>query len=169
MADIHYPFVLALTRRKTQKYVFTYKLRRSGFLKEDSMKQLILTVAAAALFLPVFGGSCFAGEEAKWESCEDLDGWGNIRECQERVTAWWDKRLNAAYQKQKKQCPTAECPKKLQEAERAWLKYRDLMENAAVEAAGGREAKQTAIEAGAKTRFLLTKQQARLLEQLASQ
>lgn len=94
------------------------------------MKKLILA-ASAALFLPLFTVECFAGEEPKWETCADLDGWSNVRECQDSVVAWWDKRLNAAYQKQKKQCPTAECPKELQEAEQAWIRYRDLMVQAA--------------------------------------
>jgi len=90
-------------------------------------------------------------------------------ECQDRVVAWWDKRLNAAYQKQKKQCSTAECPKKLQEAERAWIRYKDLMVQAAYEAAGGHEAKQTAIEAGENVLYQLTKQQALLLEYLSTE
>lgn len=145
------------------------KIRRCGLLKEHSMKKLILTVAAAALFLPLSAGYCTADEEPKWEACGDLDGWNNVRECQDRVVAWWDKRLNAAYQKQKKQCSTAECPKKLQEAERAWIRYKDLMVQAAYEAAGGHEAKQTVIEAGENVRYQLTKQQALLLEHLSTE
>lgn len=145
------------------------KYRSSGLLKENSMKKLILTVAAAALFLPLSAGYGTADEEPKWESCGDLDGWSNVRECQDRVVAWWDKRLNAAYQKQKKQCSTAECPKKLQEAERAWIRYKDLMVQAAHEAAGGQEAKQTAIEAGENVRYRLTKGQTLLLEHLSTE
>ena len=80
-------------------------------------------MAAAALFLPLSAGCCFAGEEPTWEACENLDGWKNVRQCQDQVIAWWDKRLNAAYQKQKKQCSTAECQKKLLEAERAWIRF----------------------------------------------
>ena len=120
----------------------------------------------AALFLPLSAVFCLADEEPKWEACEDLGGWTNVRKCQDRVVAWWDTRLNVAYQKQKKQCSTAECPKLLQEAERAWIRYKDLMVQAAYEVAGGREAKQTAIEAGEHVRYQLTKQQALLLESI---
>ena len=68
-----------------------------------------------------------------------------------------------------KQCSTAECPKKLQKAERAWIRYKDLMVQAAYEAAGGHEAKQTAIEAREHVRYRLTKEQELLLEHLPTE
>lgn len=158
-----------LLRWKASDHRLQQKHRTSGLLKEHSMKKLILTVAAAALFLSLSAGYCRADEEPKWEFCGKLDDWSKVRECQDQVVAWWDKRLNAAYQKQKKQCSTTECSKKLQEAEQAWIRYKDLMVQAAYEAAGGHEAKQTAIEAGEKVRCQLTKQQALLLEHLSTE
>ncbi|MCR5259000.1 MAG: DUF1311 domain-containing protein, partial [Desulfovibrio sp.] len=107
-----------------------------------------------------------AGGEPDWNACWNVTGWGNVRECQEKAIAWWDRRLNAAYQRQKKACPTAQCPKKLLDAERAWIRYRDLMEEAAGEVAGGYEAKQNAIVARAKARYLATKHQTLLLERM---
>ena len=131
------------------------------------MNKTAIAAAAAVLALPLLCGDGFAaGGEPDWNACGELTGWDSVRECQENAVAYWDKRLNAAYGKQKKDCPTAQCPKKLQEAERAWIRYRDLMEEAAGEAAGGYEAKQTAIEARAKTRYLATKHQTLVLERM---
>ena len=124
-------------------------------------------IAALAATLPLLCPDCSAaGEEPSWEACDEQASNHEVRECQSKVIGYWDKRLNAAYQKVRKNCETAQCPKKLQDAERAWIKYRDLMTEAAGEAVGGYEAKGTMIEAREQTTYLATKHQALVLEKL---
>ncbi len=142
-------------------------LRKKRKFKENFMKKFAIAAMAAALSLPLLCQDCSAaGGEPSWEACDDLGGNANVRMCQDKVVAYWDKRLNAAYQKVKKNCGTAQCPKKLQNAEREWIKYRDLMVEAAGEAAGGYEAKGSMIYAMEQTRYLATKHQALVLEHL---
>ena len=131
------------------------------------MKQFAIAALAAALSLPLLCPDCSAaGGEPGWEACDEQESRHEVRECQRKVIGYWDKRLNAAYQKVRKNCETAQCPKKLQEAERAWITYRDLMIEAAGEAVGGYEAKGTMIEAREQTTYLATKHQALVLEKL---
>ena len=129
------------------------------------MKKTVIAVLAATLSLPLLFPDCSAAdEEPSWEACGELDGDDNARMCQDKATTYWDKRLNAAYQQVSKNCNTAHCRKKLREAERAWIKYRDLMAEAAGEDAGGYKAKGSMIKAMEQTRYLATKHQTLVLE-----
>lgn len=129
------------------------------------MKKTVIAVLAATLSLPLLFPDCSAAdEEPSWEACGELDGDDNARMCQDKAATYWDKRLNAAYQQVSKNCNTAHCRKKLREAERAWIKYRDLMAEAAGEDAGGYKAKGSMIKAMEQTRYLATKHQTLVLE-----
>lgn len=129
------------------------------------MKKTVIAVLAATLSLPLLFPDCSAAdEEPSWEACGELDGDDNARMCQDKAATYWDKRLNAAYQQVSKNCKTAHCRKKLREAERAWIKYRDLMAEAAGEDAGGYKAKGSMIKAMEQTRYLATKHQTLVLE-----
>ena len=129
------------------------------------MKKTVIAVLAATLSLPLLFPDCSAAdEEPSWEACGELDGGDNARMCQDKAATYWDKRLNAAYQQASKNCKTAHCRKKLREAERAWIKYRDLMAEATGEDAGGYKDKGSMIEAMEQTRYLATKHQTLVLE-----
>ncbi|MCR5258165.1 MAG: lysozyme inhibitor LprI family protein [Desulfovibrio sp.] len=129
------------------------------------MKKTVIAVLAATLSLPLLFPDCSAAdEEPSWEACGELDGDDNARMCQDKAATYWDKRLNVAYQQVSKNCKTAHCRKKLREAERAWIKYRDLMAEAAGEDAGGYKAKGSMIKAMEQTRYLATKHQTLVLE-----
>ncbi len=131
------------------------------------MKQFAMAALAAALSLPLLCSNCSAaGGEPSWEACFEQNTRNEERECHGKVIDYWDKRLNAAYRKVRKNCETEQCPKMLQDAERAWIKYRDLMTQAAGEAVGGYEAKQFMIDAQEQTIYLATKHQAIVLEKL---
>ncbi len=124
-------------------------------------------IAALAAALPLLCPDCSAaGGEPSWETCDKQNTTSEARICQGEVIDYWDKRLNAAYQKVRKNCETAQCQKKLQNAERAWIKYWELMIDAAGEAAGGYEAKGFMLDAQYLTNYLAKKNQTLILEKL---
>ena len=88
------------------------------------------------------------------------------RECMRKAHAYWDRKLNENYRAAKESCSSKACAKKLLEAERAWLKWRDLMAELLYESRGGGSmniAKSIYFEAEA------TKLQAQKLARLAGE
>ncbi len=128
------------------------------------MKKTAIAILAAAISLPLLCPDCSAAdEEPSYEACSELVG-SDARMCQDKATAYWDKRLNAAYQQVRKSCRTAQCREKFRNAERAWIVYRNLIAEAAGEDAGGHKAKGSMLEAMDQTRYLATKHQTLVLE-----
>ncbi len=128
------------------------------------MKKTAIAILAAAISLPLLCPDCSAAdEEPSYEACSELVG-SDARMCQDKATAYWDKRLNAAYQQVRKNCRTAQCREKFRNAERAWIVYRNLIAEAAGEDAGGHKAKGSMLEAMDQTRYLATKHQTLVLE-----
>ncbi|MBQ1844416.1 MAG: DUF1311 domain-containing protein [Desulfovibrio sp.] len=128
------------------------------------MKKTAIAILAAAISLPLLCPDCSAAdEEPIYEACSELVG-SDARMCQDKATAYWDKRLNAAYQQVRKSCRTAQCREKFRNAERAWIEYRNLIAEAAGEDAGGHKAKGSMLEAMDQTRYLATKHQTLVLE-----
>ncbi len=82
------------------------------------------SVPALVLFcflLP--SGSVSAQEDKAADACHYKQSTPEITDCLDKLTAAWDKRLNAAYQAAIKRAdPAAVAP--LRAAERAWLEYR---------------------------------------------
>ena len=61
------------------------------------MKKTAIAILAAAISLPLLCPDCSAAdEEPSYEACSELVG-SDARMCQDKVAAYWDNRLNAAY------------------------------------------------------------------------
>lgn len=65
----------------------------------------------------------WAQDEKAIEACHNLQSTVDIVGCLDKLTAQWDRRLNAGYQKALKSVDPSGVPA-LRAAERAWLEYR---------------------------------------------
>ncbi len=82
----------------------------------------LLLFLALALALPV-GASAQSAGDAAIDACHEKESTSDIVDCLDRLTAQWDKQLNASYQLALKSAdPAGVTP--LRAAERAWLEYR---------------------------------------------
>ncbi len=74
-----------------------------------------------------------------YDACiEKSDGvTADMIECMNKAHAYLDKRLNDVYKKARADCEDDACRKKLLDAERAWIKYRDAMADAVWAMNGG--------------------------------
>ena len=134
------------------------------------MKALSTILLGAGLALACCG-PCLAGEEELapgYNACMEKAYGDDVetRECMRKAHAYWDRKLNENYRAAKESCSSKACAKKLLEAERAWLKWRDLMAELLYESRGGGSmniAKSIYFEAEA------TKLQAQKLARLAGE
>ena len=97
-------------------------------------------LSAAILCSSVLADSdtAFRQEVVGYKKCMDMaESNTDIIECTAMATKHYDRKLNANYKAAMKNCETRReitgssgvdlCKKKLREAERAWIRYRDLM------------------------------------------
>lgn len=86
------------------------------------MKRGGLTIAVLALAV----STALAQDKDDSKPEESCDGSTmQMVECLSRLTAVWDKRLNAAYQEALKDAVSNEQREQLRKAQRAWIAYRD--------------------------------------------
>ena len=83
-----------------------------------------LSTSATVLLLGIaLAGPAWGQADKESVACHNKDSTVDIEDCLGKLTAQWDKQLNAAYQAAMKGAdPSATTP--LRAAERAWLEYR---------------------------------------------
>lgn len=136
------------------------------------MSTLRILGAGSLLFFLSSGNACLAAEELApgFDSCMDRSEGVTVDMlmCLNDAYDYWDDRLNDSYAAAMKLCSDSEepgrCKKKLREAERLWVQYK----NAMGEAVAGLEGEGTLSGVTASS-FMVeeTKKQAKLLESLA--
>ena len=134
------------------------------------MKNLPAILLGASLVLAASGPCPAGGEELAPGSDACLEkAYGNdveTRDCLRKAHAYWDRKLNENYRTARESCLSKSCAKKLLEAERAWIKWRDLMAELLLESRGG-----GSMNVAMSIRFEAeaTKLQAQKLARLASE
>ena len=104
------------------------------------MFRKVVPALVCAVPLALAAPACAEEELAPgFNACMDRSGGvtANMIECMNDAHDYLDKRLNQVYKKARTECEDDACRKKLLEAERAWIKYRDAMSDAVWAMNGG--------------------------------
>jgi len=93
-------------------------------MRESSPKITVCLITAALLLAGVLlPGAAWSQDDRAIDACHDKQSTMDIVDCLEKLTAQWDKKLNAAYQAALK-AADADAVGPLRASERAWLEFR---------------------------------------------
>ena len=108
-----------------------------------------------------------AALSARFDTCVDESDGSNeqLVACAEEEFTFWDKRLNAAYKKARQACADDACRKKLQDAQRLWIQYKEAMNAVVLRGIGSEEDMVGPLNA-VSFRTEETKKQTKILERL---
>ena len=124
--------------------------------------------AAAACALLGFHAECLAEEELApgYGACigRASGSSAGMLQCGSEAFAYWDKKLNASYKKAMDRCPDESCRKNLKDAERAFVKYKEGMQDMVLRQDNGFDVRLESQLFGIEA----TRRQARLLEYIAA-
>ncbi len=113
--------------------------------------------------IPIHAASVFAEELAPgYNACMDkASATTEMMECLSKAYQHWDAKLNANYKKRMKQCESKEEKERLLKAQRAWLKYKQDMQEYIIHSDNGSMTRMESLSFAVDA----TKMQAKLLEE----
>ncbi len=126
------------------------------------LTSMICALCLCLSCIPIFSASASAEELAPgYDACMDKpSATTEMMECLSKAYQHWDAKLNANYKKRMKQCESKEEKDRLLKAQRAWLKYKQDMQEYIINSDNGTMSRMDSLSFAVDA----TKMQAKLLE-----